>query len=161
MSAINNSGVIQHQYPVKDTLFFKIQGADEAVKLTSELVNEITRRHGSDRFEFAATDEEAADLWQSRKYALQATMAVIPEARCWTTDVWCAASDVLTVTDLDNWWVVFRLPDYRNWSPRRKKIWQNMASSQLLLGMFHPPSRLLPYVSFKPRPLFADTLEMV
>ena len=144
MSAINNSGVVQHQYPVKDTLFFKVQGADEAVKLTSELINEITRRHGSDHFEFAATDDEAADLWRSRKYALQATMAVIPDARCWTTDVWCAASNTLTVNDLANWWAVFRPPDYHNWSPRQKKIWRNMASSQLLLGMFYCSIYLLP-----------------
>jgi D-lactate dehydrogenase (cytochrome) len=88
MSAINNAGIVDHPYPVKDTLFFKIQGAPEAIKLTSELVKEITSRHGSDRFEFAATDEEAADLWQNRKYALMSSMALVPDARCWTTDVW-------------------------------------------------------------------------
>lgn len=137
MSAINNAGVIEHPYPVKDTLFFKIQGADEAVALTSDLVKKITQRHGSDRFEFAATDEEAADLWQSRKYALQATQAVVPGAKCWTTDVWYVASDILTGNDLDSWWIVFRLLDYHNSSPRRNWIWQNMALNQPLLGMFY------------------------
>lgn len=88
MSAINNAGLIDHPYPVKDTLFFKIQGAAEAIKLTSGVVEEITKKHGSDRFEFAATDEEAEDLWQNRKYALMSSMAVVPGARCWTTDVW-------------------------------------------------------------------------
>jgi D-lactate dehydrogenase (cytochrome) len=87
MSAINNAGIVDHPYPVKDTLFFKIQGAPEAIKLTSEIVKEITTRHGSDRFEFAATDEEAADLWQNRKYALTSSIALVPGARCWTTDV--------------------------------------------------------------------------
>jgi D-lactate dehydrogenase (cytochrome) len=88
MSAINNAGIVDHPYPVKDTLFFKIQGAPEAIKLTAEVVKKITNRHGSDRFEFAATDEEAANLWQNRKYALTSTMAAVPGARCWTTDVW-------------------------------------------------------------------------
>jgi len=88
MSAINSAGLVDHPYPEKDTLFFKIQGAPEAIKLTSDVVKEITAGHGSDRFEFAATDEEAADLWQNRKYALMSSMAVVPGSRCWSTDVW-------------------------------------------------------------------------
>lgn len=88
MSAINNAGIVDHLYPVKDTLFFKIQGAPETIKLTAEVVKKITNRHGGDRFEFAATDEEAANLWQNRKYALTSTIAAVPGARCWTTDVW-------------------------------------------------------------------------
>jgi len=89
MSAINNAGLVDHAYPVMDTLFFKIQGASEAIELTAGVVEEIVQKHGGVRFEFAATDEEAADLWQNRKYALMSSMAVVPGARCWTTDVWC------------------------------------------------------------------------
>lgn len=88
MSAINNAGLIDRPYPVKDTLFFKIQGADEAIRLTAEVVQGIVGRHGGERFEFAATDEEAADMWKNRKYALQSSKALAPDARCWTTDVW-------------------------------------------------------------------------
>lgn len=88
MFALNSAGQVEHPYPVKDTLFFKIQGAPEAITLTSTVVREITRRHGSDRFEFAATDEEATDLWSSRKYALTSSMALMPGCKCWTTDVW-------------------------------------------------------------------------
>lgn len=94
MAAINKAGLVDHPYPVKDTLFFKIQGAAEAIKLTSDVVQEITKRHGSDRFEFAATDEEAADLWQNRKYALMSSMAALPGSRCWTTDVWCVYIEI-------------------------------------------------------------------
>lgn len=88
MEAINNAGLINHPYPVKDTLFFKIQGDPQSIKMASKTVQAIVKRHGSSRFEFAATDQEAQDLWQNRKYALMSTMAANPGARCWTTDVW-------------------------------------------------------------------------
>ena len=88
MEALNTAGQVERPFPIKDTLFFKIQGAPEAIKLTSDVVREITVRHGSDRFEFAATDEEAADLWSSLKYALTSSMSLVPGCRCWTTDVW-------------------------------------------------------------------------
>ncbi|RDB21563.1 D-lactate dehydrogenase [cytochrome], mitochondrial [Hypsizygus marmoreus] len=87
MSAINNAGFIDHPYPVKDTLFFKIQGDPFCIKGTSKAVQAIVKKHGSSRFEFAPTDQEAQDLWQNRKYALPSTMAANPGARCWTTDV--------------------------------------------------------------------------
>ncbi|KAF8191417.1 D-lactate dehydrogenase cytochrome oxidoreductase [Mycena galopus ATCC 62051] len=87
MDALNNGGLIDKTYPVQDTLFFKIQGDDAAVKLTSKTIQALVKKHGSSKFEFAATDEEAETLWQNRKYALMSTMAVDPESRCWTTDV--------------------------------------------------------------------------
>ncbi|KAJ7581347.1 D-lactate dehydrogenase cytochrome oxidoreductase [Mycena floridula] len=74
MNAINKGGFADHPYPVKDTLFFKIQGDDKA-------------KHGSTSFEFAATDHEAEVLWSNRRYALMSTMASYPGSRCWTTDV--------------------------------------------------------------------------
>lgn len=88
MSAVNDAGHVENPYPVKDTLFFKIQGAPEAIRLTSEVIRKITERYGSDRFVFAATDEEGAKLWQSRKHAFPSTQAIDPKSRCWTTDVW-------------------------------------------------------------------------
>jgi len=88
MSAINIAGIVDHSYPVKDSLFFKIQGAPEAIKLTSEVVKEITWRHSSDRFKFSTTNEEAVDLWENQKYTLTSSMAVVPGAHCWTMDMW-------------------------------------------------------------------------
>ncbi|KAF7353665.1 D-lactate dehydrogenase [cytochrome], mitochondrial [Mycena venus] len=87
MDAINKGGVVDRPYPVKDTLFFKIQGDDAAIKLTSKTIQALVKKHGSSKFEFASTDEEAETLWQNRKYALMSTMAAHPESRCWTTDV--------------------------------------------------------------------------
>ncbi|KAJ7702238.1 D-lactate dehydrogenase cytochrome oxidoreductase [Mycena rosella] len=87
MDALNNGGLSDHTYPVQDTLFFKLQGDDPAIKLTSKTIQALVKKHGSTKFEFASTDEEAETLWQNRKYALMSTMAAHPESRCWTTDV--------------------------------------------------------------------------
>ncbi|KAJ3809618.1 D-lactate dehydrogenase cytochrome oxidoreductase [Lentinula aff. lateritia] len=87
MDAINTAGVSTKLLPVRDTLFFKLQGDDPAIKLTAKTVQTIVKKHGSDRFEFARTDQEAEDLWQNRKYALTSTIGAHPGSRCWTTDV--------------------------------------------------------------------------
>jgi D-lactate dehydrogenase (cytochrome) len=87
MEAINTAGLVDHPYPVQDTLFFKIQGDAAAVSLTSKVVQACVTRHGGSRFKFAATDQEAAELWENRKYALQSTLAASPGMKCWTTDV--------------------------------------------------------------------------
>ncbi|KAJ3776159.1 D-lactate dehydrogenase cytochrome oxidoreductase [Lentinula raphanica] len=87
MEAINVAGVTTKPLPVRDTLFFKLQGDESAIKLTAKTVQTIVKKHGSDRFEFASTDQEAEDLWQNRKYALTSTMGAHPGSRCWTTDV--------------------------------------------------------------------------
>ncbi|KAK2467017.1 hypothetical protein APHAL10511_001275 [Amanita phalloides] len=87
MEAINVAGIVDNPYPVKDTLFFKIQGDDACVKLTSKTVELFVKKHKSSNFQFAATDEEAENLWQNRKYALMSSLASHPGTRCWTTDV--------------------------------------------------------------------------
>jgi D-lactate dehydrogenase (cytochrome) len=88
MSAINVAGLVDKPYPVKDTLFFKIQGDASSIAQASKTVGTIVNKHGSLRFHFAATDKEADELWQNRKYALMSTLAAHPGTRCWTTDVW-------------------------------------------------------------------------
>ncbi|KIK95032.1 hypothetical protein PAXRUDRAFT_141634 [Paxillus rubicundulus Ve08.2h10] len=87
MSAINTAGIVEQPYPVQDTLFFKLQGSFECISETSKIVQRIVQRHGSTRFEFASTDQEAEDLWENRKYALVSTLASHPGTKCWTTDV--------------------------------------------------------------------------
>ena len=89
MAAINDAGLVSKTYPVKDTLFFKIQGTDSAIKDAASAVQQIVKKHGSKQFQFASTDQEAAELWENRKYALTSTMTAGGEgARVWTTDVW-------------------------------------------------------------------------
>lgn len=91
MSAINEAGLVSKAYPVKDTLFFKLQGDDYSVGHTADVIRKIVEKHGSLNFEFASTDEEAEELWQNRKYALMSSLAAHPGRRCWTTDVWFVA----------------------------------------------------------------------
>jgi len=88
MDAINRGGLIDKSYPVKDTLFFKLQGDSSCVSATSKTIQAIVEKYGSNHFQFASTDEEAEDLWQNRKYALTSSFAAYPGTRCWTTDVW-------------------------------------------------------------------------
>lgn len=90
MDAINNAGLVDTAYPVQDTLFFKVQGDQTSIQKTSEVIQSIVKRHGSMQFKFAATDQEAEDLWQNRKYALMSSLAANPGLHCWTTDVWLA-----------------------------------------------------------------------
>jgi D-lactate dehydrogenase (cytochrome) len=71
MTAINAAGMVDVPYPVQDTLFFKLQGSPESIRETSNVVQEIVQSHGSTRFEFAATEEEADEMWQNRKYVSQ------------------------------------------------------------------------------------------
>ncbi|KAH8117132.1 D-lactate dehydrogenase cytochrome oxidoreductase [Phellopilus nigrolimitatus] len=87
ISTINTSGTVDRTYPVYDSLFFKIQGSNDAIKATAKLVQAIVKRHGSSMFQYAATDDEAAALWEARKYALMSVIASDPESRAWTTDV--------------------------------------------------------------------------
>ena len=91
MQAINTAGLTSRSasaLPVKDTLFFKIQGDDPAIQLASKTVQSIVKKHSGQNFTFAKTDEEAEDLWEARKYALMSTLSANPGTRCWTTDVW-------------------------------------------------------------------------
>lgn len=88
MAAINSAGLVDKPYPIQDTLFFKIQGDAESIERASKVVQNIVKKHGSLRFKFASTDQEAEELWQNRKYALMSSLAAYPGLRCWTTDVW-------------------------------------------------------------------------
>ena len=88
MSAINAAGLVDKPFSVKDTLFFKIQGDASSITQASKTVRTIVNNHGSLCFHFAATDKEADELWQNRKYALMSSLAAHPGTRCWTTDVW-------------------------------------------------------------------------
>ena len=88
MGSINVAGLVDKPYHVKDTLIFKIQGDASSIAQTSKTVKTIVNNHGSLCFHFAATDKDADELWQNRKYALMSTLAAYPGSRCWTTDVW-------------------------------------------------------------------------
>lgn len=102
MGAINDAGLVSKTYPVRDTLFFKLQGTPAALNETAGAVQAIVKRHGSQHFQFASTDQEAAELWENRKYALMSTITSGGEgARVWTTDVWyVGCAEVLERADV-------------------------------------------------------------
>jgi D-lactate dehydrogenase (cytochrome) len=91
--AINEVGSLATKLPVRDTLFFKIQGTPESTSATGKVVQSIVKKHGSSRFVFAEEKQQADDLWNNRKVALFAAQAFIPGSRVWTTDVWYAIRD--------------------------------------------------------------------
>lgn len=88
MKAVNLSGLSSAKYPEKDSLFFKFQGSPQTLKDTAATVKRIVEKHGGTGFALAKNEKEADDLWANRKYGLWSTLALVPEARCWTTDVW-------------------------------------------------------------------------
>ncbi|KAH8107142.1 D-lactate dehydrogenase cytochrome oxidoreductase [Cristinia sonorae] len=88
MEAINAAGLVSRSYPVSDSLFLKLQGTEASIRQTAETVQRIVKKHGSTKFQFAESDEEAAEIWENRKYALMSTITAGGEgARVWTTDV--------------------------------------------------------------------------
>lgn len=75
-------------YPIAPTLFFEFHGASQAnVEEQTRAVEEIARGHGAIGFEWAATPEARATLWQARHDVLYATIASRPGWRAWTTDI--------------------------------------------------------------------------
>ena len=62
MAAIDEAGLVSQTLPVRDTLFFKIQGDPAAIESTARTVQQIVASHGSSNFVFAQTDEEAEEL---------------------------------------------------------------------------------------------------
>ncbi|KAH9851657.1 FAD-linked oxidase-like protein [Lenzites betulinus] len=88
MRATNIYGMSSRKWPEKDSLFFKFQGpTPRALKETADIVKTITAKHGATGFSLARNDKEAHDLWMDRKNALYSSLALLPSARGWSTDV--------------------------------------------------------------------------
>lgn len=89
MHALNKYGQSEDRWPEKDTLLFKFQGHNQASLSESDrVVEEIVARHGGFGFKLAKDDQQAADLWSTRKNALYACLALVNGSRAWSTDVW-------------------------------------------------------------------------
>lgn len=127
MAAIDAAGLVSETYPVHDTLFFKIQGDPAAIKTTADAVRRIVGKHGSINFKFAQTDDEAEELWESRKYALMSTIESEEGARCWTTDVWWAVCVPCHFHGSDvGVWIVSQCLNYRNWCTRPRRTCRSL-----------------------------------
>ncbi|KAJ3744008.1 FAD-linked oxidase-like protein [Lentinula detonsa] len=88
MHAINNFGQSGRTWPIKDTLFFKLQGHNHASLLESaKVVKEAVKKHGGFDFQLARNEKEADDLWHDRKNAHYSGLALVPGSRPIATDV--------------------------------------------------------------------------
>ncbi|KAJ4480161.1 FAD-binding domain-containing protein [Lentinula aciculospora] len=88
MHAVNNFGQSGRTWPVKDTLFFKLQGHNEASLIDSaKVVQAVVEKHGGFGFQLAKNDKEADDLWHDRKNAHYSGLALVPGSRPIATDV--------------------------------------------------------------------------
>jgi D-lactate dehydrogenase (cytochrome) len=90
MKYLNASGLAGKNWAEAPTLFFKFGGATASgVKDDIKMVQQLAKSQGSQSFEFARNEEEAADLWQARKEILWSVFAMkrAPTDKVWTTDV--------------------------------------------------------------------------
>ena len=114
--AINKAGLTSKVLPVSDTLFLKLQGTDTSIKETANSIKKIFQKHGSSKFEFASTQQQADELWENRKYALMSTIAAAGDSsKVWTTDVWYVYSQSSFLdTPMTLIQLVFLFPGYLN-----------------------------------------------
>ncbi|KAF5391081.1 hypothetical protein D9757_003133 [Collybiopsis confluens] len=88
MQAIKNFRPTGRDYPQKDTLFFKLQGYSEAsLEESAKVVQEVAEKHGGFGFQLAKDDKDAEEIWDDRKSAHYAGLALIPGCRSLATDV--------------------------------------------------------------------------
>ena len=73
-----------------DTLFIKIQGFSQVfIEESARILKTVAEKHGGTGWVFAATEQEAEDLWHSRKTAMMALYALgKPGCEVTATDVW-------------------------------------------------------------------------
>ncbi|KZS96047.1 FAD-binding domain-containing protein [Sistotremastrum niveocremeum HHB9708] len=102
--ASNLHGVSTRKYPEQDSIFFKFQGSDAIMKETSRQVRQIVQKYGATGWHLASNKQEASDLWDDRKNGLYTSLALIPGARGWSTDVCVPMSrlpEIIAETQLD------------------------------------------------------------
>ncbi|PLN80230.1 hypothetical protein BDW42DRAFT_201370 [Aspergillus taichungensis] len=89
MKCVNDSGSTNRVWKQAPTLFFKFAGSPGAVDEQIQITKRMAQEARSQSFEFAQSSEEAAELWEARKYALWSITAMKkdPSDLVWTTDV--------------------------------------------------------------------------
>jgi D-lactate dehydrogenase (cytochrome) len=92
-------GSSKRKYSEKDGLFFKFQGhSDAALKEVAKIVKAVCEKNGGSGFKLASEPAEADAMWSDRKNALDIGLSLYPDAKGWSTDVWCESHrDVMHV----------------------------------------------------------------
>src|SRR3546814_5482285 len=74
-------------YAVAPTIFFEFHGTPRGVEEQAEMVKALASDHGAPGFRLSASPEERNRLWQARRDAFSAAIALRPGAQGWPTDV--------------------------------------------------------------------------
>lgn len=67
MKAINTAKLCSSTFAEADSVFFKFQGDEDAMRRTADLVTGIIKKHQGDSMRFAADKEESDAIWHGRK----------------------------------------------------------------------------------------------
>jgi len=84
MQAVNRYAKLD--YPETATLFFEFHGTPASVEEQAAVVRDLAAANGGDRWQWTASPEERARLWQARHDVHYATLAMRPGAKSWGTD---------------------------------------------------------------------------
>ncbi|CCH42065.1 putative D-lactate dehydrogenase, mitochondrial [Wickerhamomyces ciferrii] len=92
MKCINDVGSTSKTWLEKPTLMIKIGGSKSIIKELVGTIKEITTQNNSTRFQFANDEEEKAELWSARRFALWSTIDwgkthIDPNIKVYITDV--------------------------------------------------------------------------
>ena len=85
LDAINRRSGLD--YPVAPTLFLEFHGSKTGVVEQAEAVKEIAESLGASGFLWATAEEDRRRLWEARHGSLEASLALRPGSRAFTTDV--------------------------------------------------------------------------
>jgi D-lactate dehydrogenase (cytochrome) len=85
LDAINRRSGLD--YPVAPTLFLEFHGSEAGVVEQAEAVKEIAGSLGATGFLWATAEEDRRRLWEARHGSLEASLALRPGSKAFTTDV--------------------------------------------------------------------------
>lgn len=87
---------------------------------SAKIIKSVAEQNGGTSFEYAATEEEGEKLWEARKNAFWAALAMYPGAKVILTDVWYVTAETNAQSidpfhvDLSSSVPMSRLPDLIN-----------------------------------------------
>ncbi|KAJ4005443.1 D-lactate ferricytochrome c oxidoreductase [Fusarium irregulare] len=101
MSVINKMGATSRDWAEVPTLFFKFSGSDLAVNDSIARVQDISKNHNVQDFQFESDPHKQKALWSARKEALWSMMALREtDGLVWSTDVAVPLSRVAELIDV-------------------------------------------------------------
>ncbi|KAI1073304.1 hypothetical protein LB507_010789 [Fusarium sp. FIESC RH6] len=101
MNVINRIGATSREWVEVPTLFFKFSGSELVVKDSIARVQDISKNHNVQDFQFESDPHKQKALWSARKEALWSMMALREtDGQVWSTDVAVPLSRVAELIDV-------------------------------------------------------------